>query len=105
MRQAGVIACLIIRGLCLVVELQRQLDVPWSLGVGNLSHGRSKAHIRCVELDVVECIDEVSSELQPEPLRECEVLMQTQVYVGVTRPSQTAELWGAVSKRPQSRVG
>ena len=65
--------CLIIRGLCLVVELQRQLDVPWRLGAlggPNLPHRWSKAHVRRVELYVVECIDEVSSELQLEPLRE-----------------------------------
>lgn len=65
--------CLIIRCLCLVVELQRQLDIPWGLGAlagTNLSHRRSKVHIRRVKLYVVECIDEVSSELKPEPLRE-----------------------------------
>ena len=32
MRQAGVFACLIIRDLCLVVELQRKLEVPRRLG-------------------------------------------------------------------------
>jgi hypothetical protein len=70
MRQAKVIACLIIRGLCLVVELQRKLDIPWRLGAGNLPHRGSKAHAWRVELYVVKRIDEVGSELQLEPLRE-----------------------------------
>ena len=62
-------ACLIIRALCLEVELQRQLDVPWGLSARNLSHRGSQAHVWCVELDVVESIDEVGSELQTKPLR------------------------------------
>ena len=69
-KEAGeVFACLIIRALFSVVELQRQLDVPWGLGTCNLSHRGSQAHVWCVELDVVESIDEVGSELQTEPLR------------------------------------
>src|SRR5258708_18245199 len=105
MRQAGVIGCLSIRGLCLVVELQRQLDIPWRLGTRNLSHRGSKTHVWRVELYVVKRIDEISSELQLEPLREQEVLMHTQVYVGVMWPSQTSKLWGAVSKRSNCRIG
>src|SRR5258707_4346381 len=31
--------------------------------------------------------------------------MQTQVYVGVMRPPQPSELWGAVSKRPYCWIG
>src|ERR1700738_1492081 len=89
----------------LVVELQRELDIPWRLGTVNLPHRRSKTHIRRVELNVVKRIDEVSSELQPEPLSELEVLMQTQVYVGVMRPSQPAELWRARAKCSERRVG
>jgi hypothetical protein len=53
---------------------------------------------------VVKRIDEVSSELQLEPLREKEVLMQTQVHMVVMRSTQTSELWGAVSKCPYCRV-
>ncbi len=45
-------------------------------------------HIRCVELDVVESIDEVGSELHPESLRYREVLMQTEVDVAVMRRTQ-----------------
>ena len=64
-------ACLIVRCLCLVVELQRKLNVPWglgALGARNLSHRRSKVHVWCVELNMVERIDEVGPKLQPEPL-------------------------------------
>ena len=78
-------ACLIIRALFSVVELQRQLDVPWGLGTCNLSHRGSQAHVWCVELDVVESVNEISSELEAEPLRQQKVLMQTQIYVRVTR--------------------
>jgi hypothetical protein len=68
MRQAGVSACLIVRRLLLVVELQRELNISGRLGAGDLPHGCSQAHIRCVQLRVVEGVDEVGSELQPEPL-------------------------------------
>ena len=80
-------ACLIIRGLLSVVELQSKLDIPWRLGTGNLSHGGTKAHVWRVELDVVKRIEEVGSELQFEPLCKLQVLMQTQVYVGEMRTS------------------
>ena len=66
----GVFACLIVRRLCLVVELQRKLNIPWRLGGRNLSYCSSKVHVRGVQLNVVECIDEVGPELQPEPLGE-----------------------------------
>jgi hypothetical protein len=80
MRQAGVIACLIIRGLCLVVELQRQLDIPWRLSAGNLPQRRTQVPNEWgVELYVIERVDEVSPELQLEPFRNWEVLMQAQV--------------------------
>src|ERR1700675_1932491 len=105
MRQAGVCACLIIRCLLLVVELQRKLNVPWRLSAVDLSHVGAKAHIGCVKLDVVKRVDEIGSELQLEPFREKEVLMQTQVHIGVMRSSQTSELWGAVAKRPGGWVG
>src|SRR5208283_1506312 len=105
MRQAGVIACLIVRGLCLIVELQRKLDVPRRLGAVNLSHGGTKAHVWCVELYMVERIHEVSSELQLEAFRHLEVLMQTQVYVGVMRPTELSELWGAIAEGANGWVG
>src|SRR5256885_8840172 len=106
MRQAGVIACLIIRGLCLVVELQRKLNVPWRLSTGNLSQLRTQVpNVWCVQLDVVEGIDEVSSELQFEPLRNLDVLVQTQIYIGVTRRAQVCELIRASAEGPSSRRG
>ena len=54
------------------------------LGAGacNLPHRRSQTHIRCVELDVVESVDEVGAELQAEPLRNQEVLMQAEIDIG-----------------------
>ena len=47
-----------------------------------------KTHIGCVVLDMVESIDEVGSELQPESLGNREVLMQTEVNVAVMRRTQ-----------------
>lgn len=88
MRQAGVFACLIIRVLFLVVELQRKLDIPWRLGTGNLPHATANTCVGHVQLYVVKRIDKVRPELQPEPLCHLEVLLQTQVYVGVMRRSQ-----------------
>ena len=78
-------ACIIILVLFSVIEFQSQLYVPWGLGAFDLSHAGTDAHIRCVELDVVEHVDEVGSELQAEPLRKLEVLVQAQVYVCVMR--------------------
>jgi hypothetical protein len=74
-----VFACLIIRCLFLVVELQRQLDVPWGLSIGNLPHASANTRGGRVQLYVVKRIDEVGPELQPEPLCQQEVLLQTQV--------------------------
>jgi len=85
MRQAGVYACLIIRALLLVVELQRELDIPRGLSAGDLPHRGVDAGVWDVELNMVEEIDEVSSELQLEPLRKLEVLMDTQIYGGEMR--------------------
>ena len=73
----GVAACPIIRALRLVIELQSELNIPWRLGAGNLPHGGTEAHVWRIELHVVKRIDEITPELQPEPLRELEVLMQT----------------------------
>ena len=99
-------ACLIIRGLySLVVELQRELNVPWRLGAGNLTHAGAKAHVGRVELYVVKGVDEVSSELQFEPLCNREVLGQTEVYVGVVRTAQTTELRSAIAECSLGRVG
>ncbi len=58
-----------------IVELQRQLYVPGWLGRGDLSHGRTQAHVWCIKLGVVEGIDEVSPELQSEALRQLEVFV------------------------------
>ena len=92
MMQAKLLACIIIRALFSVVDFQRQLYVPWGLGTGNLSHRRSQAHVGCVELDMVECVDEIGSELQPESLHDWEVFMQTHVDVRVMGRTQPIEL-------------
>ena len=92
MMQARKLACIIIRVLFSVVDFHRQLNVSWWLRAGNLAHRGSQTHVGCVVLDVVECVDEVGSELQPESLSDWEVLMQTQVDVGVTGRTQAVEL-------------
>src|SRR5256885_1148861 len=53
---------------------------------------------------MVEGIDEVTAELQLEPLRELEVLMQAEVQVGETRPSQPGELRSTITKA-RRRIG
>jgi len=92
MMQASGPACIIIRVWFSVVEFQRQLYVPWGLGPGNLSHRGSQAHVGCIELDMVESVDEVGPELQPEPLSDWEVLMHTHVNIGVSGRTQSIEL-------------
>ena len=82
----------IIRIWLSVVELQRELYVPRWLGTCNLSHRSAQAHVRCVELDMVEGVDEVGPELQPEPLPDWEVFVQAQVDVGVVGRTKPIEL-------------
>ena len=87
---AGVIhTCIIIWlpniGSSSIIELQSQLYVPWRLGAGNLPHRRSQGHVGCVVLDMVEGVNEVGSELQPESLGNREVLMQAEVNIAVVR--------------------
>lgn len=85
MMQASGPACIIIRVWFSVVEFQRQLYVSWGLGTGNLSHCGSQTHVGRVVLDMVESVYEVGSELQPEPLSDREVFVQTHVDVSVMR--------------------
>ena len=102
----GLSACItIIRAWLSVVELQRQLYVPRWLSACDLPHRGSETHVRCIELDVVECIDKVGPELQSESLSELKVLMQTHVHVGEVRRTQTSELWRAVSESAHRRLG
>ena len=91
-------------GLQLVVEFESELNVPWRLGAGNLTHGGAKAHVGRVVLYMVKGVDEVSSELQFEPLCNLEVLGQTDVYVGVVRTAQTRELRSAITESSLCRV-
>jgi len=51
---------------------------------------------------VVECVQEVASELQPHSLGDWEVLLQTQIHIGVARPdyrslSRTSPKWAGRS--------
>ena len=82
----------IIRTWLSVVELQRQLYVPRWLGTCNLSHRGSQAHIGRIELDVVEGVDEVTSELQTEALCKLKVLVQAQIHISEMRRTQPSEL-------------
>jgi len=66
-------------------------------GAGNLTHGDQR-HVWRVELYVVKRIDEVSSNCSLNRSVSRKSLCSTQVYVGVMRPSQTSELWGAVAE-------
>lgn len=92
MMQASSLACIIIGASCSVVEFERQLYVPRGLSTGNLPHCGSQAHVRCVELGVVEEVDEVGSELQPESIGEREVLVHAHVDICVMWRTQPIEL-------------
>ena len=92
-------ACIIIiRFPSSVVELQSQLDVSWRLSARNLSHTGTNAHARCVVLNMVEGVDEVRPELQPESFRNRKVLMQTEIDVTVMRRPQVGELRRAIAE-------
>lgn len=98
-------ACLIIRGLQLVVELQGKLNLPCRLGTGDLSDSGTEARVRRVVLYMVEGIDEFASELQFEALRELEVLGQAEVHVTIVWTTETRELWSAIAESSVSGVG
>jgi hypothetical protein len=54
---------------------------------------------------MVESVDEVSPELEPESLRDREVFMHAQVNVGVVRRAQPIELRRAVAEGTLRRLG
>src|SRR6185437_8935499 len=95
----------IIRAKLSVVEFQRQLYVSWGLGACDLSHRGSQAHIWCIELDVVESVDEVGPELQTEPLIKLKILVQTHIHVCEMRRTQPTELRRAIAERAHCRLG
>src|SRR5271154_1512565 len=105
MRQAGVCACLIIRGLYLVVELHRKLNVPRRLSTGNLAYVGAKTHIWGVKLHVVKSVNEIASELQLEPFGKLEILVNAQVNVGVVWSPEPAELWSAITELTNRGIG
>src|SRR6266550_317161 len=99
MRQAGVYACLIIRCLLLVVELQCKLNVSRILRVFYLAHRCSNSDVTIrdrIKVDMVERVQEVRSELQLEPLCNLEVLLQAKIqlaYPGLrSQPSAAGQL-------------
>src|SRR6185437_4856299 len=87
-----------------IVKLERQLNVPWRLRAGNLSHARSEGRVRSIVLNVVEKINEVAPELQMNAFCEWEVFMQAHIHVGISRRPQAAELRRAVSEGTGSRL-
>src|SRR5262245_18903518 len=99
MGQAGVYACPIVLHLGLVVKLQRKLNVSRILRTGDLSHRASKAHIRSIEVHMVERVYEIGAELHFEAFIDLEVLLQADVPVVVPRTTQPAQLSWAAAKR------
>src|SRR5260370_4964606 len=92
MGQAGVFACPIIRGLGLVVELQRKLDV--SRRLRRLNHSGCTGLDRRVgycQVDAVKGIQEIRTELQSESFCQREVFLQAQIPVVVSGSAQSAE--------------
>ena len=92
-------ASLIIRFLTSIVELQRQLDVSWRLSARNLAHAGANTHARCIVLNMIEGVDEVRAELQPESFGNRKVLMQAEIDVTVMRRPEVGELRRAIAER------
>ncbi len=65
----------------------------------------STAHVRCVELHVVESVDEVGPELQLEPFGKLEVLMQTEVDVVKCGDRSHPSRCRAISESSNCRYG
>jgi hypothetical protein len=82
MRQAGVIACLIIRASWLVIELQRKLDISRRLRcVDDASGGCGYCRIRRRQVDPVEGIQEIAAELQLKAFGDVEVFLEAEVPI------------------------
>ena len=82
MRQAGVIACLIIRASWLVIELQRKLDISRRLRCADdASCGRGYRRIRRRQVHSVESVQEVAAELQLEAFGDVEVFLEAEVPI------------------------
>src|SRR4051812_9424661 len=80
MRQAGVIACLIIRASRLVIELQRKLDISRRLRCTDDTGGTGlHGGVRRRKIDAVERIQEVAAELQLEAFGEVEVFLKAEI--------------------------
>ncbi len=92
-RQAGVFTCLTVRWRCLVVELQRKLDVSRRLReVNNSSCGCIYICVRRGEVNGIKCIQEVRAELELKSLCDLEVFLQTDIPFVVSGSAQMTEL-------------
>ena len=89
----GVFTCLTVRWWCLVVELQRKLDVPRRLReVNNSKCGCIYPCVRSGEVDGIKCIQEVRAELELKSLCDLEVFLQADIPVVVSGSAQMTEL-------------
>src|SRR5215831_5189667 len=78
---------------CLVVELQRKLDVSRRLrDVNNSSCGCVYRCVRSGEVDGIKCIQEVSAEFELKSLSDLKGFLQADIPVVVSRSTQMTEL-------------
>src|SRR2546430_6001938 len=75
-----------------VIEFQSELDIARRLGTGEDAHPRThsrRATIR-IQIDAIEGIKEVRTELQLHSLSDGEILLQAQVHICVSRSTYWA---------------
>src|SRR4051812_47772127 len=100
MRQAGVIACLIIRASRLVIELQRKLDISRRLRhVGHAGCGCGHRRIGSCKVYAVEGVQKIAAELQLKAFGQVKVLLKTEIPVVQTGATQLADLRCASAER------
>ena len=64
------------------IELQSQLNIPWILRRVDQTHAGTQGRTRrSVQVDVIECVDEVCSELEPHRFCDVEILLQAEVQI------------------------
>ena len=87
------LTCLTVQWQCLVVELQRKLDVSRRLReVNHSSCGYIYRGVGSGEVDGIKCIQEVRAELELKSLCNPEVFLQADIPVVVSRSTQMTEL-------------
>ena len=105
LRTTGVFTCLTVRRRCLVVELERKLDVSRRLReVNNSSCGCIYHCVGSGEVDGIKCIQEVRAELELKSLCDLKVFLQADIPVVVSRSTQMTEL-GCTSPESSRWVG